>query len=59
MTGTALLEVSALSVHYPRGRGQAPLVALSDVDLSIAEGETVSVVGESGSGKSKIGRAHV
>jgi peptide/nickel transport system ATP-binding protein len=57
MTGTALLEVSALSVHYPRGRGQAPLVALSDVDLSIAAGETVSVVGESGSGKSTLGRA--
>jgi ABC-type oligopeptide transport system ATPase subunit len=57
VTGTALLEVSALSVHYPRGRGQAPLVALSDVDLSVAAGETVSVVGESGSGKSTLGRA--
>jgi ABC-type oligopeptide transport system ATPase subunit len=57
VTTAALLEVSALTVRYPRGRGQAPLVALSGVDLSVAAGETVSVVGESGSGKSTLGRA--
>lgn len=54
---TALLEISALNVRYPRGRGQEPLAALTDVDLTIAAGETVSVVGESGSGKSTLGRA--
>ena len=52
-----LLDIRGLTVRYRRGRGQPPLTALDDVDLSVAAGETLSVVGESGSGKSTLGNA--
>jgi ATP-binding cassette subfamily B protein len=39
-----------VSFHYPRGRE----VALSDISLRIAPGETVAFVGESGAGKSTL-----
>lgn len=39
------------------GRGGAPeVVALTDIDLQVCPGETLSVVGESGSGKSTLAR---
>jgi peptide/nickel transport system ATP-binding protein len=57
MTGQPLLSVRDLTVTYPRGRRQAPLTALSHIDLDVEEGQTVSVVGESGSGKSTLGNA--
>lgn len=52
-TPTSVLEVSGLSVTYPR----AATSAISDVSLSIAPGGTVAIVGESGSGKSTTAAA--
>ena len=36
---TSLLDVSALSVRYGRGRRKPPFTALRDVTLTIAPGE--------------------
>ncbi|BCP52364.1 ABC transporter ATP-binding protein [Kaistia sp. 32K] len=46
-----LLEVKDVVVHYGR------YLALRNVSISIAPGETLGLVGESGSGKSTLGRA--
>ena len=48
----ALLEVEGLTTHLLTARGV--LTAVSDVDLTVDEGETVTVIGESGSGKSTL-----
>ncbi len=47
---TALLDVAGLTVRFPTERGK--FTAVSALDLTVADGETVAVVGESGSGKS-------
>ena len=52
-----LLRVQNLSVHYPRGRGQPPLRAVSGVSFDIPRGRTLGLVGESGCGKTTVGRA--
>lgn len=46
-----ILEVSDLHVSY------GPIKALRGVDLTVAEGETVSIVGANGAGKSTLMRA--
>ena len=45
-----LLDVQGLSVGFATDHGIATVVR--DLDLHIAEGETLAIVGESGSGKS-------
>ncbi|MFD1535472.1 ABC transporter ATP-binding protein [Nonomuraea guangzhouensis] len=53
----AILDIDRLSVTLPGESGLKPV--LSDVSLSIAEGEAVGLVGESGSGKSMTVRSIV
>jgi peptide/nickel transport system ATP-binding protein len=50
-----IVDLAGVSVAYER-RGRTTL-AVEDLDLSIAPGETVAVVGESGSGKSTTANA--
>ena len=47
-----MLEVRSLSKEYPAPSG--PLRVLSDVDLTLKTGDSVSIVGPSGSGKSTL-----
>jgi lipoprotein-releasing system ATP-binding protein len=47
-----VLEVRSLSKEYPAPAG--PLRVLSDVDLTLKAGDSVSIVGPSGSGKSTL-----
>ena len=55
-------EIYSLSeVSRSFGKGKDELQVLSNVDLTLREGEIVGMLGRSGSGKStlQIGRAHV
>ena len=55
-----ILRIEGLSVtFYVRESffSTRPISAVTDVDLTIAMGETVALVGESGSGKTTLGRA--
>ena len=48
---SALLEVEQLDVRY------GDMVALSGIDLSVAEGQTLAVLGANGAGKSTLLKA--
>jgi NitT/TauT family transport system ATP-binding protein len=48
-----MLTLDHLSLSYER-RGRAPLRALDDIDVTIGEGELVTIVGPSGCGKSTL-----
>lgn len=57
---TTLLEVKDLSMVFGISSGflrkPVNLTALSDINFSVLEGETLGIVGESGCGKSTLGR---
>ncbi len=48
----ALLELSLLGMRYPTPQGE--FVALKDVNLTVKQGEFVSIIGHSGCGKSTL-----
>ncbi len=54
--GTAVVEVRELSIGFAASDGRV-LPILRNVDLALAEGETIGLVGESGSGKSTLALA--
>jgi ABC-type glutathione transport system ATPase component len=54
-TTPAALEAEHVSIHYVRRRHRT--LAVNDVTLRVASGETVGLVGESGSGKTSLARA--
>jgi oligopeptide/dipeptide ABC transporter ATP-binding protein len=58
----ALLEATGVTVEFPIkggffGRQIGAVHAVTDVNLTVREGETLGLVGESGSGKTTLGRA--
>lgn len=50
------LDVAGVSIHYGR---RPATIAVNDVSVTVARGETVALVGESGCGKSSLARGIV
>ena len=48
------LEIRGLTKHYDLERERRQVLALSDVSLSVAEGEFMAIVGPSGCGKTSL-----
>jgi oligopeptide/dipeptide ABC transporter ATP-binding protein len=63
MTTPAMFDVRQLTVAFARPSlmnrftGQAPVMGLRAIDLTVQSGETLGLVGESGSGKSTLARS--
>ncbi|OWU84323.1 peptide ABC transporter ATP-binding protein [Oceanicola sp. 22II-s10i] len=61
MSGTDILRVNALKVHFDVGRapggGRKIVHAVDGVDFTVRRGSSFGIVGESGSGKSTIAQA--
>ncbi|MET1015569.1 MAG: ATP-binding cassette domain-containing protein [Leifsonia flava] len=56
--GDRLLTIDSLNVEYPGSGFRAKSFrALTDINITIGQGETLGLVGESGSGKTTLGRA--
>ncbi len=53
---TPLLEARGLSKFFPSRDGKGLVRAVDDVNLSLAQGQTLGIVGESGCGKSTLAR---
>jgi lipoprotein-releasing system ATP-binding protein len=51
-SSTAIVLARGLGKEYAHARG--PVTVLTDLDLSVVQGEVVSIVGKSGSGKSTL-----
>lgn len=51
-----LLTVEGVSKTFRRGRDAGHVTALADIDLTVADGETLGLVGGSGAGKSTLAR---
>ena len=49
-----LLQAQSLTKHYRAADGLDPVAVLQDLNLSVAERETIAIVGPSGSGKSTL-----
>ena len=51
----AILDVSGLTVFFPKGRNARPMTTVLDsVSFSVGRRETFGIVGESGAGKTMI-----
>ena len=53
------LEAKGLVIDYPKNGSTPAFRAVKGIDLTIRQGEIVSLVGESGSGKTTVGRCAV
>jgi ABC-type lipoprotein export system ATPase subunit len=54
MSDSAIMKLQNVSKEYPAPDGASPVPVLSDISLSVHEGDSISIVGPSGSGKSTL-----